>query len=59
MEEIIDLIATDASASEVSDKIKDALFAKSSERIEGIKPNVASTVFDDINPEEPTEQEEE
>ena len=46
-------------ASAESDKIKDALFAKSSERIEGIKPNVASTVFDDINPEEPTEQEEE
>tara|TARA_B100001996_G_scaffold15929_1_gene13304 strand:- start:167 stop:346 length:180 start_codon:yes stop_codon:yes gene_type:complete len=59
MEDIIDLIATDASASEVSDKIKDTLFAKASDRIEAMKPNIASTVFDDINPEEPTEQEEE
>ena len=53
MEDIIDLIATDASASEVSDKIKDTLFAKASDRIEAMKPNIASTVFDD----EPTEQE--
>tara|TARA_B100001113_G_C20817959_1_gene495405 strand:- start:117 stop:296 length:180 start_codon:yes stop_codon:yes gene_type:complete len=59
MEDIIDLIATDASASEVSDKIKDTLFAKASDRIEAMKPNIASTVFDDIDPEEPTEQEEE
>ena len=56
MEEIIDLIATDASASDVSDKIKDALFAKSAERIEANKANVASTVFDSET-EEPTEQE--
>ena len=28
MEELVDLIATDASASDVSDKIKDALMAK-------------------------------
>ena len=31
MEELVDLIATDASASDVSDKIKDALMAKASD----------------------------
>ena len=46
MEELVDLIATDASPSDVSDKIKDALMAKAAERIDAFKPEVASTVFD-------------
>ena len=46
MEELVDLIATDASASDVSDKIKDALMAKAAARIDAFKPEVASTVFD-------------
>ena len=52
MEELVDLIATDASASDVSDKIKDALMAKAAARIDAFKPNVASTVFDGEVPEE-------
>ena len=52
MEELVDLIATDASASDVSDKIKDALMAKAAERIDAFKPEVASTVFDGEVPEE-------
>ena len=35
MEEIVDLIVTDSSPNEISDKIKDVLLAKSAERIEG------------------------
>tara|TARA_B100001250_G_C19713228_1_gene750167 strand:- start:534 stop:719 length:186 start_codon:yes stop_codon:yes gene_type:complete len=46
MEELIDLMVADASPSDVSSKIKDVLFAKSSERIDGIKPNVAVSMFD-------------
>tara|TARA_B100001996_G_scaffold178426_1_gene136248 strand:+ start:628 stop:819 length:192 start_codon:yes stop_codon:yes gene_type:complete len=46
MEDLIDLMVTDASPSDVSDKIKDVLFAKSSEKIDGIKPNVAVSMFD-------------
>ena len=46
MEELVDLIATDASPSDVSDKIKDALMAKASARIDALKPEVASSVFD-------------
>ena len=52
MEELVDLIATDASASDVSDKIKDALMAKAAERIDAFRPDVASTVFDGEVPDE-------
>ena len=52
MEELVDLIATDASASDVSDKIKDALMAKAAARIDTFKPEDASSVFDAEVPEE-------
>ena len=52
MEELVDLIATDASPSDVSDKIKDALMAKASARIDALRPEVASSVFDAEAPEE-------
>ena len=66
MEELVDLIATDASASDVSDKIKDALMSKAAARIDALKPNVASSVFDaevpeeeEVSDEQPTEEESE
>ena len=63
MEELVDLIATDASASDVSDKIKDALMAKAAARIDAFKPQVASNVFDaeeeEVSDEQPTEEDEE
>ena len=52
MEELVDLIATDASPSDVSDKIKDALMAKAAARIDAFKPHVATSVFDAEVPEE-------
>jgi hypothetical protein len=58
MEELIDLIATDSAPSDVSDKIKDLLFAKASEKIEGARPYVASSIFGGENGEESTEDEE-
>ena len=64
MEELVDLIATDASPSDVSDKIKDALMAKAAARIDALRPDVASTVFDEVPEEEevsdeqPTEEDE-
>ena len=54
MDNIIDLIAIDAKPSEVSDQIKDALYAKAAEKVEGIRPNIALSVFS-----EPTESESE
>jgi len=68
MEELVDLIATDASASDVSDKIKDALMAKAAARIDAYKPEIAGTVFDtedsqeevvdELEDEQPTEEDE-
>ena len=46
---IIDMLATDASASEVSDAIKASLFAKSVQKIDALRPAVANSLlsFDD------------
>ena len=45
MDKIIDLIATGAKPSEVSDAIKGVLYAKSAERIDAARPIVASGLF--------------
>ena len=55
MEDVLDLIASDASASEISDKIKDALFAKAASKIDGIRADVGASMFD--QPEETQEEE--
>tara|TARA_Y100001934_G_scaffold66484_1_gene82572 strand:- start:20 stop:277 length:258 start_codon:yes stop_codon:yes gene_type:complete len=47
MDELMDMIAADDSASQVSDKIKDILYSKSAERVDGYKPNVANSLFGD------------
>mgnify|MGYP005678986475 CR=1 FL=1 len=58
---IIDLIATDSAASEVTDKLKDILFTKSAERIEAQRPNISGSMFDEpeIEVEEEPESTEE
>lgn len=43
----MDLLVKDESSSQISDKIKDILFAKSAERIEAIRPTVSASIFDD------------
>ena len=59
MEDLVDLIATnDSSAADVSDKIKEILYTKSAERIEGLRPEVASSMFSEIEPEIDQETEE-
>ena len=57
MEELVDLIATDASASDVSDKIKDALMAKAAVRIDALRPEVSNEVFGDTMTDEIPEAE--
>jgi hypothetical protein len=53
MEELIDLIATDGSASDVSDKIKELLYAKASDRVDSTRPYVSASMFgDDENTED-------
>ena len=41
----MDMLATDQSASEISDKIKEILYAKSAEKIDATKPNAAASLF--------------
>ena len=59
MEELVDLIATDASPSDVSDKLKDALMAKADARIDAFRPEVAADVFGGEAPEAEEEYEDE
>jgi hypothetical protein len=47
MEDIVDLIATNSSPSAISDKIKEILYAKSADRIDSVRPYVASSLFGD------------
>ncbi len=42
----MDLLVADESPTQVSDKIKDILFAKSADRITNIRPQVAASIFD-------------
>ena len=58
MEDIVDLIATDSKASDVSDKLKEILYAKAAERIDIARPYVANAMFgQEFEP--PTEDESE
>ena len=43
----MDMMVSDESPSQISDKIKDILFAKSAEKVDGYRPNVASSLFGD------------
>jgi len=47
MEELMDLLVKDESPSQISDGIKDQLFARSAERLQNIRPDVAASIFDD------------
>jgi hypothetical protein len=58
MDELMDMIITDESPSQISDKIKDLLFAKSTERLDIFRPIVASSIFDEDENEDDTEYEE-
>ena len=51
MDELLDLIATDQSPSEVTDKIKDVLYSKASERIQSQKPDIAMQMFEPTSAE--------
>jgi len=47
MEELMDLLVKDESPSQISDGIKDQLFARSAEKLQGVRPQVAASLFDD------------
>ena len=54
----MDMLATDQSASEISDKIKEILYAKSAEKIDAAKPDTAASLFgQEVESETETETE--
>ena len=57
MDDIIDLIATDQKASEVTDKIKDLLYTKAANRVDGMKPGVSAAMFNP-SPDQPEVEQE-
>lgn len=58
MEDIIDLVVTDASPSEISDAIKSALFNKAGEKIQELRPAVATSIFGEVDSDETYQEEE-
>ena len=67
MDDLINMMVSNASPSEISDKIKEILMQKSAENIEAVRPVVAASMFkqedqeseEDSSPEENEESEEE
>ena len=56
MDDLLDMIVTDESPSQISDKIKELLFAKSAKKIDTFRPEVAASMFGE-NEEELEDQE--
>tara|TARA_B100000287_G_C20093037_1_gene567223 strand:+ start:320 stop:535 length:216 start_codon:yes stop_codon:yes gene_type:complete len=53
MDELMDMMVDDQSPSQISDKIKDLLYAKSAEKIDNYKTAVSNSLFGDQETEEP------
>ena len=62
MDDLIDLMIDNESPSDISDRIKDMLYAKTAEKVEAERPNVSAGLFgDEVEDEvdqEPQEEEE-
>ncbi len=46
MDDIIDAIATDESPSEIAQGLKDLIYQKAAERVEGLRPGASASIFD-------------
>jgi hypothetical protein len=51
MDDLLDMIVSDESPSQIADKIKEILFAKSAERVEAVRPQVSAGLFDEEDSE--------
>ena len=58
-DELMDMIINDESPSQISDKMKELLFAKSAEKVETARPVVANSLFGDQEVEDEIDDEEE
>ena len=58
-DELMDMIINDESPSQISDKMKELLFAKSAEKVETARPVVANSLFGDQEVDDEIDDEEE
>ena len=56
-DDLMNMMVADDGAAQVSDKMKDILFAKSAERVDAYRKDVANSLFGDSQPETETEDE--
>ena len=56
-DELMDMMVADGSAAQVSDKMKDILFAKSAERVDAYRQEVANSLFGSPEVEDEVETE--
>ena len=54
----MDMIVSDESPSQISDKIKELLFTKSAEKVDAYRPTVAASLFGNEGVESSEEEEE-
>ena len=57
MDDLMDAIVENDSPSKVSDAIKDILFAKTADKVDSLKPEIASSLFGNEIPEVESEVE--
>ena len=57
MDDLMDAIVENDSPSKVSDAIKDILFAKTADKVDALKPEIANSLFGDDVPEVEVEDE--
>tara|TARA_A100001011_G_scaffold77073_1_gene79363 strand:+ start:5219 stop:5425 length:207 start_codon:yes stop_codon:yes gene_type:complete len=57
MDDLMDMMVADASASDVTDKIKEILYTKSAEKVNAVRPSVGAGLFGEEEPEIETETE--
>jgi|TARA_B100002052_G_scaffold6215_1_gene5326 hypothetical protein len=55
MDDLMDMMVADASASDISDKIKEILYTKSAEKVDAVRPAVGAGLFGEEEPAAETE----
>ena len=55
MDDLMDMMVADASASDISDKIKEILYTKSAEKVDAVRPTVGAGLFGEEEPVDETE----
>ena len=55
MDDLMDAIVANDSPSKVSDAIKDLLYAKTADKVDNLKPEVANSLFGDQIPQDEVE----